>query len=61
MYAGSTMWAAFLHNFLMNNEDYTHIDIAWTALNSFEPYWLANKGMTGFWVDSVSSILQGLE
>ena len=61
VYAGSTMWAAFLYNFLMNNEDYTHVDIAWTALNSFEPYWLANKWMTGFWVDSVSSILQGLE
>jgi leucyl aminopeptidase len=55
------MWAAFLYNFLMNNENYTHIDIAWTALNSFEPYWLANKGMTGFWVDSVSSILEELE
>lgn len=60
VYAGATMWAAFLYNFLMNNEDYTHIDIAWTALNSFEPYWLANKGMTGFWVDSVSSILENL-
>ncbi len=60
VYAGSTMWAAFLYNFLMNNEDYTHIDIAWTALNSFEPYWLANKWMTGFWVDSVSSILEDL-
>jgi leucyl aminopeptidase len=61
MYAGSTMWAAFLHNFLMNNENYIHIDIAWTALNSFEAYWLTNKGMTGFWVDSVSSILEELE
>ena len=61
IYAGSTMWAAFLYNFLLNNEEYTHIDIAWTALNSFEPYWLANKGMTGFGVDSVSSILGELE
>ena len=61
VYAGSTMWAAFLSNFLMNNEDYTHLDIAWTALNSFEPYWLANKWMTGFWVDSVSSILESLD
>ena len=61
VYAGSTMWAAFLYNFLMNDEDYTHIDIAWTALNSYEPYWLANKWMTGFWVDSVSNILENLE
>jgi leucyl aminopeptidase len=60
VYAGSTMWAAFLSNFLLNKEEYTHIDIAWTALNSFEPYWIANKGMTGFWVDSISSILQDL-
>ncbi len=61
VYAGSTMGAAFLYNFLMNNEDYTHIDIAWTALNSYEPYWLANKGMTGFGVDSVSKILSLLD
>ncbi len=61
VYAGSTMWAAFLSNFLMNNENYIHLDIAWTALNSYEPYGLANKGMTGFWVDSVSSILQDLD
>jgi leucyl aminopeptidase len=55
------MWAAFLLNFLMNNEDYTHIDIAWAALNSYEPYWLANKWMTGFGVDSVSTILENLD
>lgn len=61
VYAGSTMWAAFLSNFLMNNEKYTHLDIAWTALNSYEPYGLSNKWMTGFWVDSVSSILMELE
>jgi len=61
IYAGSTMWAAFLSNFLMNNEKYTHIDIAGTALNSYEAYWLANKWMTGFWVDSISSILRELE
>ncbi len=61
VYAWSTMWAAFLSNFLMNNEAYTHLDIAWTALNSYEPYGLYNKGMTWFWVDSVSSILVELE
>ena len=61
VYAWSTMWAAFLSNFILNNEEYTHIDIAWTALNSFEPYWYANVWMTGFWVDSISSILKNLD
>ena len=58
--AWSTMWAAFLANFCLNNEKYTHIDIAWTALNSYEPYWYANKWMTWFWVDSISYILKSL-
>ena len=58
--AWSTMWAAFLVNFCLNNEKYTHIDIAWTALNSYEPYWYANKWMTWFWVDSISYILKNL-
>jgi leucyl aminopeptidase len=35
IYAWSTMWAAFLSNFILNNEKYTHIDIAWTALKRF--------------------------
>ncbi len=61
VYAGSTMWAAFISNFLMNNEDYIHLDIAWTGLNSYEAYWLANKWMTGFGVDSISSILKELK
>lgn len=60
VYAWSTMWAAFLSNFCLNNEKYTHLDIAGTALNSFEPYWYANKWMTWFWVDSVSFILKNL-
>lgn len=60
IYAGSTMWAAFLSNFLLNNEKYVHLDIAWTALNSYEAYAYVNKDMTGFWVDSISSILLDL-
>lgn len=60
IYAGSTMWAAFLSNFTLNNEKYIHLDIAWTALNSYEPYWYANKWMTGFWVDSISKIVKSL-
>jgi len=61
VYAWSTMWAAFLSNFLLNWEKYTHLDIAWTALNSLEPYSYVNKWMTGFWVDSLSTILKNLK
>lgn len=59
--AWSSMWAAFLSNFLLNNELFTHIDIAWTSINSYEPYWLFCKWMTWFWVDSLSSILLELK
>jgi len=61
MKAGSTMWAAFLYNFLLNNETYTHIDIAWTAMNEMESYWLNPKWMTWFWVDSLSYIFRNLK
>ena len=61
VYAWSTMWAAFLSNFLLNWEKYTHLDIAWTALNSLEPYGYANLWMTWFWVDSISYILKNLK
>ena len=58
IYAGSTMWGAFLYNFVMNGEKYTHLDIAGVANNWYEPYGLYPKGTTGFGVDSISSILQ---
>jgi len=61
IHAGSSMWGAFLSNFLLNNEKYTHIDIAWTAINSYESYWLYNKWMTWFWVDSISKIFLDLK
>ena len=61
VYAWSSMWAAFLSNFLLNDEKYTHLDIAWPAINSFEPYGLMNKWMTWFWVDSLSKILINLK
>jgi leucyl aminopeptidase len=61
VYAWSSMWAAFLANFLDNDEKYTHLDIAGTALNSYEPYGYVNKGMTGFWVESLSDVLQQLK
>lgn len=60
VYAWSTMWAAFLANFCLNWEKYTHLDIAWTALNDYEAYGYANKWITWFWVDSVSFILKNL-
>ena len=56
----STMWGAFLYNFLENKEKYTHIDIAWVALNSYEPYSYVNKWMTWFWVDSLSKLFLNL-
>ena len=57
--AWSTMWGAFLYNFLLNNEKFTHIDMAW-AINSYEPYAYMNLWMTWFWVDSLSKIIQEL-
>lgn len=61
VYAWSSMWAAFLSNFVLNDEEYTHLDIAWPAINSFEPYGLMNKWMTWFWVDSLSKIIIDLK
>jgi leucyl aminopeptidase len=58
VYAWSSMWWAFLSNFLMNNEKYTHIDIAWTYINEWDPYGKMPKGMTGFWVESLSEIFR---
>lgn len=55
--AGSSMGAAFLSNFLENNETYTHIDIAGVYINDTEAYGKMPKGMTGFWVESLSDIL----
>jgi leucyl aminopeptidase len=52
------MWGAFLYNFVLNNEKYTHIDIAWTAMNSYEPYGYVNSWFTGFGVDSLSKIIE---
>lgn len=61
IYAWSSMWGAFLSNFLLNKEKYTHIDIAGTAINSYKPYWLFTKWITWFWVDSISKIFLWLK
>lgn len=58
VHAWATMGAAFLSHFVMNGEWYTHLDIAGPALNGYEPYGHMNKGMTGFWVDSLSHIIK---
>ncbi len=54
--AGSSMWGAFLKNFCLNNEKFTHIDIAGVAFVK-EKYWLYNIWATWFWVDSLSKLL----
>lgn len=54
--AGSSMWWAFLRNFCLNNEKFTHIDIAWVAFAK-EKYWLYNPWATGFGVDSLSKLI----
>jgi leucyl aminopeptidase len=56
VYAGSSMWGAFLSNFLVNDEKYTHIDIAGAYINEWDPYGKMPKGMTGFGVESLSQI-----
>ncbi len=60
IYTWASMWAAFIHNFLLNKEKFTHIDIAWIANNRFEAYWLYPKCTTWFWVDSLSNLFQNL-
>lgn len=54
--AWSSFWWAFLYNFCLNNEKFTHIDIAWTAFAQ-EKYWLYNVWATWFWVDSLSKTI----
>ncbi len=56
IYTWASMGAAFIHNFLLNNEKFTHIDIAWIANNRFEAYGLYPKCTTWFWVDSLSKL-----
>lgn len=60
IYTWSTMGGAFIYNFLLNKEKFTHIDIAWVANNRFEPYWLYPKSTTWFWVDSLSNLFTNM-
>jgi len=52
----STMWWAFLKNFCLKNEKFTHIDIAWPSMVK-EKYGLYNVWATWFWVDSLSKLV----
>jgi leucyl aminopeptidase len=56
VFAWSTMWWAFLSNFCLKKELFTHIDIAWVAFVK-EKYWLYNVWATWFWVDSLSKVI----
>lgn len=56
VYMWSSMWWAFLKQFCLNNEKFTHIDIAWVAFVK-EKYGLYNIWATGFWVDSLSKLV----
>jgi len=58
VYAGSSMGGAFLSNFLVNDEKYTHIDIAWAYINEWDPYGKMPKWMTGFGVESLWEIFR---
>ena len=58
VHAGSSMWGAFLKNFLQNDEAFTHLDIAGTYINEGEAYGKMPKWMTGFWVESLSNIFK---
>lgn len=60
IYAWATMWGAFISHFCLNDEKYTHLDIAWPALNWYEAYGVANKWMTWFWVESLSNFYTSL-
>lgn len=59
VYAGSTIWGAFLSHFCDNWENFVHIDIAWTAARP-EAYSIFPKWATGFWVISMSDLFKSL-
>lgn len=59
IFVWATMWWAFLKNFCLNKEKFTHIDIAWVSFVK-EKFGLYNVWATWFWVDSLSKILTNL-
>ncbi len=57
--AWTIMGGAFIYNFRTKEEKFTHIDIASVA-GSNTSFWLYPKGVTWFWVESLSAILEKL-
>lgn len=55
--AGSSMWGAFLEQFCLKWEKFMHLDIAWPSMVK-EKYGVFNPGATGFWVDSLTYLLE---
>ncbi|MDD5769349.1 MAG: leucyl aminopeptidase family protein [Candidatus Gracilibacteria bacterium] len=56
VYTGCSMGGAFLANFVLNNERFTHIDMVGPGFVK-EKYGLYNVGATGFGVDSLSKMI----
>ncbi len=54
-FAWASMWAAFLSNFCDKNENFVHIDIAWTS-DRKDNFWVFPAWATGFWVKSMSNL-----
>lgn len=55
--AGAVMWGAFLSQFCLKWEKFTHIDIAGPSMIK-EKYWVFNVWATGFWVEGLSYMYQ---
>lgn len=55
--AGSSMWWAFIGQFVMNGEKFAHLDIAGPAFLK-EPFEIHGMWATGFWVESLSYVIQ---
>ncbi|MBW7954724.1 hypothetical protein H3C61_02840 [Candidatus Gracilibacteria bacterium] len=54
--AGASMGGAFLKNFVLNKELFTHIDIAGPSFVK-EKYGIYNSGATGFGIESLSKMI----
>lgn len=59
IFAGSSMAWAFIYNFLMNNEKFVHLDIAWSS-DRKDDYSVFVKWATWVWVDSLSKLFMSL-
>jgi len=60
IFAGSSEWGAFLSEFVLNDEPFTHIDIAWSS-NRMDNYKIFAKWATWFGIDSLAKFFSELE